>query len=273
MIRKISENTKLAILRKTPFAHGTRPSADGMPAEQVKKMFYTAIVDEDDSVLAEMERMRQEANADIAAKMDADKLCDDVEAHVDSHHYPSTLAMCRYVDRVGNAFRLHYTDLRVPAASWTALDTAVGGYGYVAHVPIAEVRASMIPEVCFAPADAARPQLATFCHSGEGRVSIYSTEALDTEVVVELLTCWVPTYYSVLATAPHATVRVADALGKTYASGDFVAAGETLTVSVQPDDGYAVSSFAVNHYYYAADATVTVAATGTVHVAVSTEEV
>jgi len=264
LINKTTENTKMAILRKTPFAHGTRPSDDGMPAAQVKKMFYTALADEENSILSEMERMREEANADIAAKVDETCVTDRVEQAVDSHHIPSTLGLTRYVDQVGNVLRIFYSGLVIKTADWYQLDTALGTYGYAADISLPNVIASMIPELCFAPADAVRPQLATFCSCSAGKVTVYATEAIDSAVTVASLICSVPTYYTVLIRAQHADVAVVDGEGKRYHSGDFVALGEELTVSVTAQTGYAVTTYTLNGTAHQAASTATYTVAGTV---------
>ena len=273
MIEKTSEQTKQAILRKTPFAHGTRPSDDGMPAAQVKKMFYTALVDEDNSLLAEMERMRVEANADIAAKMDADKICDRIEEHLDSHHFPSTLGLTRYLDGVGNVLRLYYTDLEVPPAAWEALTTPVGTYGYQATVPLEGVTARMIPDLCFAPSDAVRSQLATFCRLVDGGVVVYATEALSDVVTIECLMCSVPTYFTLMCDVTNADVVVRDDLGKAYASGDFVAVGTHLTIHVNAVEGYTLTHYFVNGVQHPIAAVAEVTVEGTVAVSAAGTEV
>ena len=273
MINKTSENTKMAILRKTPFAHSTRPSDDGMPAAQVKKMFYTAIADEENSILAEMERMRQEANADFDAKVNLDKMVDRVEDHVDSHHLPSTLGLTRYVDQVGNVLRLFYSGLIVKPDDWTALSTPVGTYGYAATIALPNVTEAMIPELCFAPEDAVRAQLATFCQCVAGGVVVYATEALEQPVTVATLLCSVPTYFTVLVRADHADVTIVDAAGKQYQSGDFAALGANLSVRVTPEVGYGLSQFDVNGTTYSAQTTVNYVVSGTLVVEATAEEV
>ena len=242
MIQKISESSKQAILRKTPYAHGTRPSDEGMGAQQVKRLFYTAIADDTHSVMAEMERMRQEANRDIDTKTDVAMQTDDVEGAVDSHHYPSTLGMQRYMDKVGNIFRLYFTDLVVPDTRWQALETPLGDYTHVARISLPNVTGAMVPDVYFAPADVARPQLATFAYCEDGAVALYATQALQGDLRVQTLICSLPSCYSVLVSASHATVTIVDARAKSYAHGDVVAIGETLHVTVSPEEGYEIVS-------------------------------
>ena len=273
MIEKTTENTKMAILRKTPFAHGTRPSDDGMPAAQVKKMFYTALVDDSDSILAEMERMRCEANADIAAKASVSSVTDRVEDAVDSHHIPSTLGLTRYVDRVGNVLRLFFSGLKVMPDDWSALDAPVGTYGYAATIELPNVTALMIPELCFAPADAVRAQLATFCRCVAGGVIVYATESLEEAITVESLVCSVPTYFTVLVHASHTDVVVTDSAGKTYVSGDFVALGETLTVRATAEEGYVLNRMIVNGTDYTIAGTAACTVAGTLIIDATSREV
>ena len=122
----------------------------------------------------------------------------------------------------------------------------------------------MIPELCFEPVDAVRPQLATFCRCVEGGVVVYATDAIDGTVTVSSLICSVPTYFTVLVRAEHATVHVADASGKQYTSGDFVALGTTLMIEVTTAEGYTISQYAVNGTTHTAGSTTTVTVAGTV---------
>lgn len=270
MIEKISDNVKAAIIRKTPIVHGTRPSEAGMPAEQVKKMFYTAIVDEANSVLSEMERMRVEANADLDARIPTADRCDDVEGNVDSHHVPTTLGLYRYAERLGNVYRLFFTHLVVKPADWQQLEAAVGTYTYRAAIPLAGVSVRMVPELCFAPSDAVRSQLATFCHTYEGGVYVYSTEALSSDVTVESLICSLPVFYTVEVDAPHADVHIVDASGKTYVGGDPVAVGAHLTITPTAHEGYNLRLLVVDGQT-CLDASASVTVSGTVQVRVTTE--
>lgn len=273
MIEKMTEQTKQAILRKTPYAHGTRPTDEGMPAQQVKRLFYAAIADDDNSVFSEMERLRQAANRDLAAKVDMAAVADDVEQACDDHHIPSTMAVQHYVDKVGNTYRLYFSDLVVPATAWQALDTALGDYTHFARVDLPHVTAAMVPDVYFAPADVARPQLATFAYCVQGALLLYATDALMGDVVVQALVCSAPTCFSVLVDAPHCDVAVQDGV-KSYAHGDNVAVGTTLSIAVTPHSGYALQALSVCHQTVDTDAlpyTHTVA--GTVHIAATAQEV
>lgn len=270
MIEKTSEATKLAILRKTPFAHGDRPGDDGMPAAQVKKMFYTAIADEQNSVLSEMERMRTEANASLDTKVDLARITDDVVRDADSAHIPSVQGLLRYVDRVGNAYRYYFTDITIVPADWHQLDVAVGDYRYAATIPLPHVTAATIAEVYFAPAALARKQLATFCRTTAGAVEVYTNQPFDVPIGVEAIACWVPTFYTVMVDAPHAQVTVTDAAGHNYAHGDSVAAGASLSVSVRTEEGYTAQGYTLNGTSHAMDAEGTVTVQGSVWVVCDT---
>lgn len=261
MIEKITDATKQAILRKTPYAHGTRPSEEGMPAQQVKRLFYAAIGDESNSVLAEMERMRIEANTSLNGKTDKAMQVQDIESHLDDTHYPSALAVQRYIDKTANLRRLYFSDLEVPSTAWQTLNTAIGSFAYYAQIDLPAVEQTMVPDVYFSPDDIARPQIATFAHCVQGGLRIYATQALQDSVYIDLLVCSLPSYYSALIQADHAQVSVRDAAGKTYADGDPIAVGTSLTVLVAPSDGYALSQVFVNGTLYDGD---TVRATFTV---------
>lgn len=273
MIEKTSQETKQAILRKTPWAHSTRPGDDGMPAAQVKKMFYTAIADDSNSVLAEMERMRQEANTDIATKVDKAVLTDDVEAHCDSHHIPSTLAIQRQMDRDTNVYRLYYTYLTVMPTAWREMEVAIGHYTYYADIELPNVTDTMVPDLTFSPLDAVRPELATFCTTYTGRVRIYSTAAMYQPVYIENLVCYIPTHYTVLTYAPHTVVHIVDEQGKIYANGDVVAAHALLTITVEPEEGYALDEYRVSGARYLEGQTAEYWVTGTVLIEATPTEV
>ena len=246
MIEKMTEQTKQAILRKTPFAHGTRPSDEGMPAQQVKRLFYAAIADEDNSIFSEMERMRQQANGYIATKADAADVVPDLEAHCDDVHIPSTMAVQHYVDKVSNTYRWYYSDISVPAAMWQAMPQPLGDYTHCARIALPHLTAVMVPDVYFAPADVARPQLATFAYCDDGALLLYATDAIQGDVLVQTLVCSAPTCFCLLVQAPHCRVTVRDSRGTSYAHGDAVAVGTVLTVDIAADSGYTVQGAQIN---------------------------
>ncbi len=64
-IRDISQQTENAILRKSAYSLPDRPSASGMKTEDVKKAFYKAVIDEEDSVMSELKRVIKETNEAI----------------------------------------------------------------------------------------------------------------------------------------------------------------------------------------------------------------
>ena len=61
-ISQVSTNTEQAIKRKTAFALPDRPSESGMRPEEIKKAFYAAMTDKDDSLMAEIKRIVNESN-------------------------------------------------------------------------------------------------------------------------------------------------------------------------------------------------------------------
>ena len=61
-INPISEQTKSAILRKSAYGLPLRPSASGMKPSDIKKAFYAASLDDEDSLIAEIIRVINEAN-------------------------------------------------------------------------------------------------------------------------------------------------------------------------------------------------------------------
>lgn len=73
-IAKTSEETKAAIKRKTAFSLPNAPSSVGYTPDEIKKAFYTPITDDTNSVLAELDRIVDEANTALsAAESYADK--------------------------------------------------------------------------------------------------------------------------------------------------------------------------------------------------------
>ncbi len=74
-ISKISNETMNAILRKSAYRLPDNPSEQGMKAADIKKAFYQFIDDSTASICAEVNRIVEEANDDIASK----------DSSVDSH--------------------------------------------------------------------------------------------------------------------------------------------------------------------------------------------
>ena len=66
-INSISQATKDTILRKTAYALPDRPSASGMKPKDIKRAFYMGLTDEEDSIIAEMERIIRECNEIIGS--------------------------------------------------------------------------------------------------------------------------------------------------------------------------------------------------------------
>lgn len=65
MVKKVTDETKRAILNKSAFALPDRPSEAGIPATTVKKAFYAPITDSTDSVLSEIDRVVDEVNQSL----------------------------------------------------------------------------------------------------------------------------------------------------------------------------------------------------------------
>lgn len=61
-MRKINKEVWKKILRKTPWGHSTSPREEGLNTEEIKGLFYRAITDEEDSVIAEINRIVEEGN-------------------------------------------------------------------------------------------------------------------------------------------------------------------------------------------------------------------
>ena len=71
-IQNISPTTENAILRKSAYGLPNRPSESGMRADDIKKAFYSAVTDDNDSVLSEMKRIVGESN-EIFKSIDNEK--------------------------------------------------------------------------------------------------------------------------------------------------------------------------------------------------------
>lgn len=61
-IEQIATRTEQAIKRKTAYALPDRPSEIGMQPEEIKKAFYSAITDKNDSIISEIKRIIEESN-------------------------------------------------------------------------------------------------------------------------------------------------------------------------------------------------------------------
>lgn len=78
-IEQVSTNTEQAIRRKTAYALPDRPSESGMRPDEIKKAFYSAMTDKDDSLMAEIKRIVNESNnvtEDIYKLIEAQKKVD-----------------------------------------------------------------------------------------------------------------------------------------------------------------------------------------------------
>ena len=135
MVEKVSETAREKILRKTPYAHSVRPSDDGMSAGQVKKMFYQALTDREDSALAEVDRVVDEVNAHLDLKADKASVVDYIDRDTAGDKIASALAVVTYCDNAQNTYRLYFTDVEVPTDAWEEDDT-LEDFGYRAFVPL-----------------------------------------------------------------------------------------------------------------------------------------
>lgn len=231
MIEKVSEESKLAILRKTPWVMSARPSEDGMPAGQIKKMFYTALTDEENSVMAEMERMRQEANASLDAKVDKSSLTDELVA-CESDRVPTVMGLRQYLDKHANLYRLYFDNLLITSDCWEDV-RSVEGYQYEAFVPLPHVTARMVPEACFDATSVKSARLATFCRCEDGGVRFYADKTMENDVVVESLMCSLPHCYYVLAHVDEeGELEISDGK-RTYGNADVVAPDTVLTITAR----------------------------------------
>lgn len=67
MVNKISNETLLAIERKSAKTLPDRPSQAGLTAETIRNRLYKAMLDDTNSIRAEIDRVVDEVNADIQA--------------------------------------------------------------------------------------------------------------------------------------------------------------------------------------------------------------
>ena len=67
-VNKISNSKISAIKRKSAYALPDNPTGSGMNAEKIKNAFWTFAIDENDSIVAEIQRIIDEINTDIGSK-------------------------------------------------------------------------------------------------------------------------------------------------------------------------------------------------------------
>lgn len=65
-IQQINNETKEKIKRKTAYGFPNKPSASGIPPEIIKRTSYAPLVDDENSIVAEINRLVDEANAEIS---------------------------------------------------------------------------------------------------------------------------------------------------------------------------------------------------------------
>src|SRR5690554_1681192 len=65
-IQQINNETKEKIKRKTAYGFPNKPSASGIPPEIIKRTSYAPLVDDEISIVAEINRIVDEANAEMS---------------------------------------------------------------------------------------------------------------------------------------------------------------------------------------------------------------
>lgn len=70
-IANISNNTKNEIINKSAKTLPTNPSARGMSADQIRKAFWAPVVESENSILTELDRVIKESNASFIAQGEA----------------------------------------------------------------------------------------------------------------------------------------------------------------------------------------------------------
>ena len=80
MVKKISEDTKRKILEKSAYALPDRPSERGLPVSTIKNAFYKPILDEEASIVSEVNRIVDEINANNEGNAELEELRNDIAA-------------------------------------------------------------------------------------------------------------------------------------------------------------------------------------------------
>lgn len=101
MANKTSEETKRRIKRKTVYAMPDRPSEKGIKAEAVKRAFWSPLLDDEDSLLAEMDRVVDEVNNDLN---DMEEKVDALKATVCKLDEISTVVAYTFIDNESKSF-------------------------------------------------------------------------------------------------------------------------------------------------------------------------
>ena len=133
-IENISANTEEAIKRKTAYGLPDRPSESGMRADEIKKAFYAAITDKNDSLLAEIKRIVNESNdvvADIYSLIEAQKKVDISQGSANANKIMVT-------DDNGNIITSKIIPVGV-CKLYTEADLDTGEYSFVFEFPDEEV--------------------------------------------------------------------------------------------------------------------------------------
>lgn len=94
-----------------------------------------------------------------------------------------------YVDaRSGSVQLLKFENVQVEPSAF-AEDSTWEDYAYRAFIPLAGVSEDMIPDVTFAPDDAAYAYLAPVASSADGGVYIYGDWVPDAALTIPTITC------------------------------------------------------------------------------------
>ena len=102
-MKKISRSTINAILKKTPYAHSSDISKEGLSDEQIKGLFYKAITDDSNSVIAEINRIVEEFDEDISridASYSAGKLISLPHVEVASQPFVQIGSVALFYDKI-----------------------------------------------------------------------------------------------------------------------------------------------------------------------------
>ena len=65
MIQQVSENTKTEVMKKSAYNLPDRPSEAGISSSEIKRAFYMPLIDNENSVFAELDRVIQDINTEL----------------------------------------------------------------------------------------------------------------------------------------------------------------------------------------------------------------
>ena len=129
-IEQVSANTEQAIKRKTAYALPDRPSESGMRPDEIKKAFYSAMTDKDDSLMAEIKRIVNESNnvtEDIYKLIESQKKVDISQTETNANKVMVT-------DEKGDVVPSKVIPVGV-CKCYTEGDLNTGGYSFVIEFP------------------------------------------------------------------------------------------------------------------------------------------